>query len=234
MYPLATQPVVHHVINRTSMSPVLDEVVLATSTANHDQVLASQAESAGAIPFRGSESDVLKRMYNAAVQADADIIVRVCADNPLISPDYISAAAEAVMEGEVDYAGYPSEGRTLPLGVGAEAFTMTSFQELEQGTEEQHEREHVTIGYKENQSTYAIKELIAGDVFDDPDPFRWPELRLTLDTPPDYMLFQEIYDNVAPDDRGIIELRDAIKYIDSQGLDELNRDVKQKDPTINE
>lgn len=234
MYPLDTQPVVYHIINRTISSPVLDEVVLATSTASHDQVLASQGKSAGAIPFRGSESDVLKRMYDAAEQVDADIVVRVCADNPLISPDYISVAARSVLDRDIDYAGYPIGGRILPLGVGAEAFTMTSFRDLERRMEEQHEREHVTVGYKENQSTYSVVGLTCEDVFDEPEAFNRPKLRLTLDTPPDYRLFQEVYDNVAPGERGIIELSDAIEYIDAHGLNELNREITQKDPRNNE
>jgi len=234
MYPLDTQPVVSHVIDRTLSSSILDRIVLATSSLGHDDLLANQGLDAGVTVSRGSESDVLKRTYIAASEADADIVVRVCADNPLISPDCITVAAETVINQDIDYAGYAIKERTLPLGITAEAFTMASYEVLESRTESEYEREHVTIGYKEDPSTYSVRHLNAADTFDEAGLFRRPQLRLTLDTPLDYELLRRVYANVSAKTGRTIDLRDAITFIDTHGLETLNTAVEQQSPTNDE
>jgi spore coat polysaccharide biosynthesis protein SpsF len=234
MFLLDDQPVIAHVIRRVKQSSVLDEIVLATSTKDRDDLLVTEAKKAGVDVYRGSESDVLKRVYDAAAQADADIIVRICADNPLISPNCISKSVNSLLDENVDYVGYTIRDRTLPLGVASEAFTMSSFSMVESGTDQEYEREHVTIFYKENPSLFSVLHLDANDVFKGPEVVNRPDLRLTLDTAADYELLQEIYQNAPRDDRGIIDLHTAIEYVDSNGLASLNANVKPKDPTDDE
>jgi len=234
MFLLNDNPVISHVIQRVEQASALDEVVLATSTLDRDDLLESEAEKSGIGVYRGSESDVLKRVHNAAAQTNADIVVRICADNPLISPDCISEAADTIVSEDVDYASYSVADRTLPLGVTAEAFTMNSFALVESGTDEQYEREHVTIFYRENPSMFSLSHIDGSDVFTDSKITNRSDLRLTLDTAADYELHQRVYKNVTRNRNGIIDLHDAIEYIDTNGLSTLNSDVEQKDPTENE
>lgn len=234
MFPLDDNPVISHVIQRVKQASALDETVLATSTLDRDDLLESEAKKSGIDVHRGSESDVLKRVYNAAAQANADIVVRICADNPLISPDCISEAANTIVSGSVDYASYSVEDRTLPLGITAEAFTMNSFALVESGTDEQYEREHVTVFYRENPSMFSLSHIEGSDVFTDSKITGRSDLRLTLDTAADYELHQIIYQNISTKKQGIIDLHDAIKYIDENRLSTLNSDVEQNDPTENE
>lgn len=234
MFLLNEAPVISHVIERVEQASALDEIVLATSTLDRDDLLESEAERSGIDVYRGSESDVLKRVYNAAAQTNADIVVRICADNPLISPACISEAANTIVSENADYASYSVKDRTLPLGVTAEAFTMNSFSLVESGTDEQYEREHVTIFYRENPSMFSLCHVNGDDIFTDSKIINRPTLRLTLDMAADYELHQKVYKNVTANNHGIINLHDAIEYIDQNGLEILNSDVEQKDPTENE
>lgn len=228
MYPLSDRPVIYHVLRRVNQSPVLDDVVLATTTKKHDELLALEAKNVGTDVYRGSESDVLRRVYNAAASTEADIIVRICADNPLISPKCVTEVANTVITENIDYAGYSVNRRTLPLGVTAEAFSLESFKMVESNTEEEYEREHVTTFYKENPSEFSVTHLDAEDTYEDVERVARPELRLTLDTVPDYKLMSKVYQNVTSNSSGIIGLCDAIEYINSNELSEINKHVKQK------
>lgn len=52
-------------------------------------------------------------------------------------------------------------------------------------------------------------------------------MRLALDEPADYDLLRRIYDGVAPDDRGIVPLQEAIAFVARAGLADLNGHVDQ-------
>ena len=68
-------------------SPVgrkIDQVILVLPNTEDNAVLAWYLQSIGANLFRGSETNLVERYYQAAQQAGADQIVRVCADNLLI------------------------------------------------------------------------------------------------------------------------------------------------------
>ncbi|AUV81812.1 hypothetical protein C2R22_09265 [Salinigranum rubrum] len=84
MLPLDGRHVLEHVVRRTAAATSIDEVVVATSENGADDIIARYAERAGATVFRGSETDVLDRMYHAAKGAEADVVVRITADCPLI------------------------------------------------------------------------------------------------------------------------------------------------------
>ena len=67
-------------------STLIDEVVLATSDLSKDDDLLPIANEVGIPVFRGSESNVLDRFSRAALVHNADVVVRVCADNPFVDP----------------------------------------------------------------------------------------------------------------------------------------------------
>lgn len=80
MLPLADDHVLTHDVRRASTANHVDDVVVATSERTADDIVARYATRAGAHTHRGSESDVLGRMYDAAQNADADINVRITGD----------------------------------------------------------------------------------------------------------------------------------------------------------
>ena len=79
-------PLLSWVLHRLSRSTLIDEVVLATSDLSKDDDLLPIANEVGIPVFRGSESNVLDRFSRAALVHNADVVVRVCADNPFVDP----------------------------------------------------------------------------------------------------------------------------------------------------
>src|SRR6266446_4599912 len=70
-------------------STQVDQVIVATSILPQDVKIAEWCRVNGHECFRGSETDVLSRFHGAAQQYDADVIVRLTGDCPLLDPRVI-------------------------------------------------------------------------------------------------------------------------------------------------
>ena len=65
---------------------MIDEIVVATSIDKRNEELRSVVIQLGHRVFQGSETDVLLRCFGAAKSVDADVIIRITGDCPLIDP----------------------------------------------------------------------------------------------------------------------------------------------------
>ena len=84
MMKIEGKTMLEHMIERVSKSKKLDKIVIATTTKENDDVIVSLAKQLKIDYFRGSEDDVLDRYYKASKQFDADVVVRLCSDSPLL------------------------------------------------------------------------------------------------------------------------------------------------------
>jgi glutamate-1-semialdehyde aminotransferase/spore coat polysaccharide biosynthesis protein SpsF (cytidylyltransferase family) len=140
---LAGQPMLWRVISRTCRAKTIEQVVVATSTAAADDAIAAFCTERGIVCFRGSETDVLDRYYQAARCVQAQTIVRITADCPLLDPDVIDQVVHHFLSGAWDYVSNVNPP-TFPDGLDTEVF---SFATLERAWNEAHSpahREHVT------------------------------------------------------------------------------------------
>lgn len=225
MYPLDGQPVLKHVVTRTADVDSVTDVVVATSTEPQDDVIAQYAPTFGADVIRGSESNVLSRFERVVEEYDPDIALRITGDCPLTDPATLDRAVSPVDDGKADYASNISQ-RTFPRGLDVEAFTAESFETVISASTTQEECEHVTPYYRKNPDEFDIVNVTSDQVFDDQKYIDRTDLRLTLDEADDYRLLKRIYDTIEYDE--ILPIRDAIDFIDEEGLTELNEAVRQK------
>jgi spore coat polysaccharide biosynthesis protein SpsF len=111
---IAGQPMLQRVFARTSRSDSITETVFATTTDSTDDPVAEYCDSSG-IPYtRGSQFDVLDRYYQTAKKMKADVVVRITADCPIIDPDLIDDAVNAIW-GRYDGMPNPLEELGRPL-----------------------------------------------------------------------------------------------------------------------
>ena len=140
---IAGHPMLWQVVNRVRMARTVDEVTVATSTESSDRAVADFCAKEGIPCFLGSENDVLDRFYQAARSYEADAIVRITADCPLIDPQIIDKVVAVYLQGEYDYVTNTLR-YTYPDGLDVGVF---SFPALEKAWHEARfpaEREHVT------------------------------------------------------------------------------------------
>src|SRR5438105_7696590 len=119
MMKIGGRPLLVYLVERISKARTLDSIVVATTTNPRDNVIIEECERRGIPNFRGSEEDVLSRYVWAARACEADIIVRVTADNPLTDPDSIDRVVDSIVSTGTDYA----LEMGLPIGTAGEALT---------------------------------------------------------------------------------------------------------------
>ena len=89
MKDLKGSTVLSHIISRVKQANLIDDIVIATTTRSQDDIVADEAKKYGAKVFRGPEDDLLARYYFAAKENDAQAIVRITSDCPLIDPHIV-------------------------------------------------------------------------------------------------------------------------------------------------
>jgi spore coat polysaccharide biosynthesis protein SpsF len=225
MYPLDGRSALEYVVNRVVYTNSVTITIVATSTEPQDDVIEQYAPEFGAEVIRGSESNVLSRFERALEEYDPDIVIRVTGDCPLVSPKFIDACVDRIRTSDVDYVCGGLE-RTFPRGVTCEAFTAESFLHVAEESTQPRHREHVTPYYREHPERFELSNLDSGEIFDEEWLQNRTDLRLTLDEPADYQLLETVYRKV--EFNGILDIRDAIRYIDEAELTTINQYVEQK------
>lgn len=206
MLRLQGKPIVDCVLRRVRRAQTLTEVVLATSDRPSDEVLGEVAGHLGIRVFRGPEEDVLRRYVLAAREGDADIVVRVCADNPLVAPEEIDRIVRHHLITGVDYSfnHRPSLGNRYPDGLGAEVLDFSMLEALDRKAVEATHREHVTAYIWDHPGEYHIETIPA------PEGIAGPDIKLDVDTTADLARLEWLVSQ-APCDLEFWKAEDIVK-----------------------
>jgi len=152
------------------------------------------------------------------VSVQADAIVRITSDCPLIDPEVTDQTIERFLHAKPDYASNVLV-RTYPRGLDTEIMTMGALQRTWQEAPEAYQREHVTPFVYENPGKFRLLS-----VFGEADHSRH---RWTLDTQEDLVFLQSVYDRFAG--RDDFSWRDVLSLMEREPeLSAINRNVPQK------
>lgn len=176
-----------HILDRLKRVRNADILVVATSVHSRDDEVAAFAEAENAAWFRGEEQDVLDRYYKAALHFGLDTIVRATADNPLLDPEEIERLIDLHKAETPDFS---MALNLLPVGVGAECFSLAGLRRSWEEGRLPHHREHVDEYALENPLLFRTCELLIDSRK------RAPQLRLTVDTEEDFAVASHIYETL--------------------------------------
>ena len=116
------KPFLHHILGRMQRSRKLENLVVATTTKREDDVICELCHGLNIACFRGSEDDVLDRYYQCAKAHNANIIVRITADDPFKDPEVADRIIEEILQDdELDYVSNTIRP-TYPEGLDIEVF----------------------------------------------------------------------------------------------------------------
>lgn len=191
LMPVLEKPLLAYELERLQRCQQADALVVATTTNTSDDPVAALCDALGVSVFRGSEQDVLSRYYGAARQAEAQTVVRVTADCPLIDPatvDQVIAHFKAA-QGSLDYVSNTLV-RSYPRGLDVEVFSRWALETAQQEATEPAHREHVTPFFYQNPQRFRLHCLEA------PEP--WGHHRWTVDTPEDFELIKRVLETLYP------------------------------------
>ena len=174
--------------HRLALSKKVDQIVLATTTSSQDDKLAQIISDLGFIVFRGNETDVLDRYYNAAMEQEAQTIVRITGDCPIIDSGLVDSIITKYEKGNVDYASNTNPP-TYPDGLDIEVFSFESLKIAHENSNDHYDREHVTPYIKTNDQFCRINIL---------NQINYSSERWTVDEHEDFLVIKSIIDHFKP------------------------------------
>ena len=142
-------PMIELILSRLSQSKELDQVVVATSVDPKNVPLVEHVKSLGYACEQGSENDVLQRYINAAKAHNADIVVRITGDCPLVDPELVDECIRGFRASSVDYFSNINPP-TYPDGLDIEVVTLAALNRAIVESDKPFDREHVTPYIRES------------------------------------------------------------------------------------
>ncbi len=219
---LAGKPMLQWVTGRVSLARRINQVVVATTDQQDDDLIADFCNAHAIAVFRGNQFDVLDRYYQAAVQFKADVVVRVTADCPVIDPEEIDTLLEEFTHRKVDFAANrlpPPWHRTYPIGLDTEVVTMKALTRAWKEASAKHEREHVMPYFYSEPGRF---KMYYANMEPDYGTYRW-----TVDTPEDLSALEVIFSAIP--DLNHFGWKDVLQIVQTHPeINDINQSVMHK------
>lgn len=214
------KPLLEYQVERLRRASTAD-LAVATTEIEADGPIAELCERLAVPCFRGPEEDVLARYHGAAASLQADPVVRVTADCPVIDPAVVDRVVRYYLdlEGEYDYVSN-CLSRTFPRGMDTEVFSREALDGAFRDAVDPTDREHVTPFLYRHPERFRL-----GNVRHTRDLSRH---RWTVDTWEDFLLIREILEDLYPRDPAF-GMEDILALFDGRpSLFRINAHVGQK------
>ena len=182
-------PMIELLLARLARAAELDEIVVATSVDVRNQSLVDHVSKLGYRIYQGSENDVLDRYIQAAKMAEADVVIRVTGDCPLVDPDLVDEAIRSYKAAGVDYLSNTSPP-SYPDGLDTEVFSFAALERAAAETDKPYDHEHVTPYLRDSGKFRQTALQNAVDL---------SALRWTVDESADFEVVSNVFVHFAPD-----------------------------------
>jgi len=215
MREILDKPLLAHLITRLKESRLINRIVIATTDKATDKPISKLAQELGIDSFGGNEDDVLDRYYQTAKKYNAEVVVRITADCPLIDPELVDKVVAHYLENK-DTLDYVHSGTSYPDGVvETEVFSFAALKKAWKEARLASEREHVTPYIWKNTEIFRTGTLeYEKDL---------SHIRLVVDDERDFRLVTEIFANLGKEGE-IFHLNDILNFLKKRPeLLELNK-----------
>ena len=199
----------YRMVERVLHSKLKGDVVIATTDLSEDRIVEKICEQHEWNSYRGDPTDLLTRHYRAARLWNADVVVKIPSDCPLIDAHVIDLVIEYFLNNSYDYVSnlHPA---SYPDGNDVEVMSMDALEYAWVSAKRDFEREHTTPFIWENRDLFSI-----GNV-------RWDKSidysmshRFTLDYPDDYRFILEVFERLYPRDP-MFTLEDILNLLEEE------------------
>lgn len=195
----------------------VSEIIVATTDKAEDLLLYNQAIKLGFSASRGSELDVLDRFYQSVKHKNADWIVRVTSDCPLLDPILVDNVITFVQEKNSDY-GSNAIIEHFPDGQDIELFKFSALETAWENAKLKSEREHVTPYILNNTDGKGVNSFSAVNYPCDAD---YSHIRMTVDEPRDFDLIEHLIQKLGTEKTWL----EYTNYMIENNLTQLNEGI---------
>ncbi|MCX7876780.1 MAG: glycosyltransferase family protein [Melioribacteraceae bacterium] len=209
LLPILEKPVLLRMIERVKCSKLIGNLVIATSTNPEDDQIEKLCSENSIECFRGSLNDLLDRHYQVALKYNAEAVVKIPSDCPLIDPTIIDKVINYYLETNFDYVSnlHPA---TYPDGNDVEIFSFNALEKAWKEATKNYEREHTTPYFWENSDLFKIGNVVWETGLD-----LSTSLRFTLDYIEDYYLIKKIFEELYPKNKFFL-LKDILNLLNEK------------------
>ncbi len=184
---ISGKPMLAHVIERAIAIQGVDDVVVATTMDPEDAPITALASSSGALTFAGHTTDVLDRYYQAATRFEAEAIVRLTADCPLLDPVLCEEILDRFTAGDWDYVSNVMPA-TFPDGLDTEVIAYRALKKSWEVAILPSDREHVTTYIRTNPELFRVSNVAQET--------NLSHIRWTVDEPDDLEFIRAVFENL--------------------------------------
>lgn len=183
MKPIGGVPMIELLLSRLSKSKEVNQIIVATSIDERNKPLVEHVRKLGYTCEQGSENDVLDRFVQAARAQQADVVVRITGDCPLVDPALVDEVIRRCKDADVDYFSNISPP-TYPDGLDIEVCSFKALEQSWQATNKPYDREHVTPFLRES----GLFKTASMQHVEDLSILRW-----TVDEPADFSVIEKVF-----------------------------------------
>lgn len=202
--PLAGRPLVGHIFDRLRATAGVDALVLATTADARNDPLVAFATLEGVPVFRATgEDDIAERLAGAMRLSNADAILKVNGDCPLVDPAILALLVGRFRIGDVDYVSNKIRW-TWPEGMSAEVIDRGAVEWADANLKTAEDREFVANLIRDDRTRFRVAS-VEGPL--DLTRYKW-----SVDTAEDLAEVEAIFDAVWPSNP-LFGLRDILAYI---------------------
>ena len=188
---ILNKPMLLLMLERLSKSILINKIVVATTQKKEDDIIEDLVTSEGIDVFRGSELDCLDRYYQTAKYYDAQIILKITSDCPLIDPKLVDKIIQFFLDNEdLDYASNVRPP-TFPDGLDVEIFTFDALENAWRNSKDPIDREHTTTFIHSQPEKFKI-----GNYFMPKNKNLFLSQRWTVDYPEDFEFVKTVFENL--------------------------------------
>lgn len=206
------KPLLQILLERLQSCKTMDQIVVATTSNETDDPVAKLCSCLNVPCFRGSEENVLSRVCGAAQEHEAEVLVEITGDCPLLDPWLVDHAVNVFLskQGQHSYvANFPPRGNA-PIGQSVQVFHAADLLAILEQDPDQTEREHVSCRFYQPETADRYRPYFINYE----SPINRPDVWLALDYLEDYELLKVVHESLSPGNP-LYGVREMIACVDA-------------------
>ena len=194
LLPILGESLLYRMVERLQQIKHKASIVIATSENPEDDVIEEFCQAKNITCFRGSLNNLLDRHYQVGVLTNADIVIKIPSDCPLIDPRIVDKVLDFYVENEGKYDFVSNlHPATYPDGNDVEIMTFEALKKAWQEATRPLELEHTTPYFWENPDKFRLANVTWETGLD-----YSMSHRFTIDYYEDYLFIKRVFEELYP------------------------------------
>ena len=222
------------IIQRVKKSKLIDDIVVATTNHQSDDILVNFLKKKKINYYRGSQNNVLSRIVRAAKKYNPDLLVQLTGDNPLVDSEIIDYITSYFKKNYLKFDYITNNGfsnlsnREIPLGLDVSVIKFSSLIKILDLANQKDTKEHPSLYfYRDGKKKFNILNIKMKK--------KWinKSLRLTMDTEEDLKFIKKLFEKLYNKKGLFFTIKDILNLKNKdKKMFSLNSNIKQRLPRV--